>query len=192
MPEPVENLFNMYTHIIKGTAENIKIMGYPFYAENIESDEPYNRREREYTPILNGTEEVTKGKYVHRSFSFSSLISFPPGKPEIYDPIFQKMESDSVEVISRNMGGKFKANITIRKSFPYPNRMKVNVKVTEVPGKKSLIPGESVITVPSTKKIKSKTKVTDKTKTKGSDKKIKTDKNNSKHKKVGKKSKGSK
>ena len=67
------------------------------------------------------------------------------------------MESKPVEVISRYMGGKFKAIITIRKSFPYPNRMKVDVKVTEIPGKKSLIPGESVITVPSTKKIKHKT-----------------------------------
>ena len=180
----------MYGHIIAGTPETVKIMGYPFYTDDIQSDEPHNRRERKFTPLLNGTEEVTRGEYVRRSFSFSSLISFPPDKPEIYDTMFKKMESKPVEVISRYMGGKFKAIITIRKSFPYPNRMKVDVKITEVPGKKSLIPGESVITVPPTKKIKSKRNVNDKTKTEDSDKKTKTDKN--KRNKVGKKSKGGK
>ena len=187
MAEPLER--KMYSQIIEGTPETVNIMGYSFYTDDIEGEEPHNRRERIYTPILNGTEEVTRGEYVHRSFSFSSLISFPPGKPEIYDTMFRKMESKPVEVISHFMG-KFNAIIAIRKSFPYPNRMKVNVKVTEVPGKKSLIPGESAITVPPTKKIKSKTKVSDKTKTKDSDKKTKTDKN--KRNKVGKKSKGGK
>lgn len=184
----------MYGHIIAGTLETVKIMGYPFYTDDIQSDEPHNRRERKFTPLLNGTEEVTRGEYVRRSFSFSSLISFPPGKPEVYNNIFKKMESKPVEVISRYMGGKgkFNAIITIRKSFPYPNRMKVDVKITEVPGKKSLIPGESVITVPPTKKIKSKRNVNDKTKTEDSDKQNKTDKNNPKRNTIGKKSKGGK
>lgn len=180
----------MYSHIIGGTSENIKIMGYPFYAEDIESDEPYNRRERKFTPIMNGTEEVSKGEYVHRQYSFSSIISFPQGKPEVYDNIFKKMQSKPVEVISRNMGGKFNAIVTIRKSYPYPNRMKIDVKVSEVPGKKSLIPGESVITVPATKKVNSKTKVMAKNKT-NSKSNVKTTKDNSKRNKVVKKSKGS-
>lgn len=187
MPEPSKK--KMYSHIIEGISENIKIMGYPFYTDDIESDNPHNRRERKFTPIMNGTEEVTKGEYVHRSFSFSSLISFPPGKPEIYDSIFKKMESKPVEVISRYMGGKFNAIVTIRKSYPYPNRMKVDVKVTEVPDKKSLIPGESVITVPATKKVSSKTKVTAKSKT-NSKSDVKTAKKSSKRNKVGKKFKG--
>lgn len=190
MAEPSKK--KMYRHIIDGTSETVKIMGYSFYTDDIESDEPHNRRERTFTPLLNGTEEVTRGEYVHRSFSFSSLISFPPDKPEIYDPLFKKMESKPVEVISRYMGGKFNAIVTLRKSFPYPNRIKVDVKITEVPGKKSLIPGESVITVPPTKKIKSKTNVNDKTKTEDSDKQNKTDKNNPKRNTIGKKSKGGK
>lgn len=176
----------MYDHIVNGTSENIKIMGYPFYAENIEAHEPDNRRERKWTPIMNGTEEVTKGEYVHREYSFSSLASYPPGKPEAHDKIFKKMVSKPVEVISRSMGGKFNAIIKMRRSYPYPNRMKLDVTVTEVPSKKSNIPGESSLVVPKTKKINNKTNVT----TKNTSKTGTKGKSNTKRNIAPKKSKG--
>lgn len=179
----------MYNHVVEGTSENIKIMGYPFYAEDIEANEPYNRRERNWTPIFNGTEEVTKGEYVHREFSFSSIVSVPPGQPDVHDEIFRKMESKPVEVISPSMGGKFNAIITMRRSFPYPNRMKLNVNVKEVPDKKSLIPGESSLVVPSTKKIKQKNQINVNTKDSTNKNKNKS-KSNSKGKTVPKKTKG--
>lgn len=144
----------MYNDMRKGVSESIKIMGYPFYAENITANEPYNRREREFTSILGGTERVTRGKYIHREFSFSTTIYFPTGRPNAYDKIFKKMVSKPVEVISKYMGGKFNAIIKLEPSFPEnsPNHMDLNVTVTEVPEVKSRIPGER-FTVPKPKKI---------------------------------------
>ena len=45
----------MYDDILTGVSENIEIMGYPFYAENIQGEEPFNRREIIQKPLLNGT-----------------------------------------------------------------------------------------------------------------------------------------
>lgn len=149
----------MYEDIVTGVSETVKIMGVPFYAENINADEPVNRREREFTSILGGTERITQGKYVHREFSFTTTIFFPTGRPDVYDNIFMEMMSKTVEVISPYMGGKFQALIQINKTFPEnsPNHMELDVTVTEVPDKKSRIPGES-FTVPRAKKITSKVK----------------------------------
>lgn len=174
----------MYSHIIEGISENIKIMEMPFYAENIESDEPYNRRERDFTPIIGGTERVTKGKYVHRSFNFTTSVYYPEGRPDVYDNIFKEMMSKPVPVISPYMGN-FNALVTIRRSFPKasPNRMDLDMKLVEVPDVMSRIPGESFM-VPAVKKVKSKTKTSDKNKktdSKKSDSKSKT-KNKSKSK----------
>lgn len=147
----------MYDHIIKEPSENIKIMGFPFFAENIESDEPYNRREHNFDPILGGTEFVTPGKYVHRAYSFSTTVFVPEDRPDSYDAIFEEMLSKPVEVISKYMGGKFKALIKMRKNNPEstPTRMKLDITVTEVPELNSNIPGESKFVVPSVKKITS-------------------------------------
>ena len=145
----------MYSDIVEGVSENIKIMGWPFYAENISADEPYNRREYNFNSILNGTEVVTPGQYVHREYSFSTTIYFPTGRPDVYDKIFEEMMSKPVEVISPYMGGKFNAIITIRKTNPEtsPNHMDLDVTVIEVPELNSNIPGESNFIVPSVKKI---------------------------------------
>lgn len=175
----------MYDDIHTGVSESIKIMGIPFYAENITPSEQYNRREREFTQILGGTERVSQGKYIHREFSFTTTIFFPTGRPDAYDNTFRKMVSKPVEVVSPYMGGTFKALIQITPSFPEnsPNHMDLDVTVTEVPDKKSRIPGES-FSVPKTKKITAKVKATKKTKSKK-----KTTKTKSKKKAVAKKNK---
>ena len=153
-------IMGMYEDIREGVSESIEIMGHPFYAENITPTEPYNRREQEVTSILGGTERVVDGAYVHREFSFTTTVWFPTGKPNAYDDIFRKMVSKPVTVISKYMGGTFKAMVKLSPSFPEnsPNHMDLDVTITEVPGKKSLIPGEKFI-VPNVKKVKTKTKV---------------------------------
>ena len=180
----------MYDDIVSGVSETVKIMGIPFYAENINADEPVNRREREFTSILGGTERVSQGKYIHREFSFTTTIFFPTGRPDAYDKTFKEIMSKPVEIRSPYMGGKFNALVTISKSFPEnsPNHMDLDVNITEIPGKKSLIPGEK-FTVPKSKKISTKTVVKVSKKTNGSKKSGKT---NSKNKSVKKKNKSSK
>ena len=51
----------MYDDIVTGVSENIKIGGYPFYAENIDSQEPFNRRDYEFDPLLGGTLVCRRG-----------------------------------------------------------------------------------------------------------------------------------
>ena len=180
----------MYDDIVSGVSETVKIMGIPFYAENINGDEPVNRRERKFTSILGGTERVSQGKYIHREFSFSTTVFFPTGRPDAYDKTFKEIMSKPVEVISPYMGGKFNASVIINKSFPEnsPNHMDLDINITEIPNKKSLIPGES-FTVPKTRKISTKTKVKTTKKTKTSKK---SSKSKSKTKSVKKKNKSSK
>lgn len=184
-------VMGMYDDIHTSVSESVTIMGVPFYAENIQGDEPFNRREREFTSILGGTERVNKGKYVHREFSFTTTIFFPTGRPNAYDTTFKKMMSGPVEVISPYMGDKpFKALIDISKSFPEnsPNHMELDITVTEVPDKKSQIPGET-FKVPPTKKITTTPKV--KTYTKSSSK-TKSSKKKTKKKSTTKQNKNSK
>lgn len=172
----------MYDDIVEGVSESIKIMNQPFYAENIQATEGSNRRERNFNPILGGTEEVTKGRYVHREYTFNTTVYFPTGEPHAYDKLFDEMQSKPVEVISKYMGGKFQAAVVIQKSYPEtsPNHMDLDVTVTEIPGRKSRIPGESFV-VPETKIITTKSSKTTKTsskKTKSSSKKTSKTKRN--------------
>lgn len=179
----------MYDDITNGVSESILIMNIPFYAENIRPKEPYNRREREFTPVLGGTEIVTQGKYIHREWTFNTTIFFPTGQPDTYDDQFKEMISKPVEVISKYMGGKFNALIQLSPEFPEysPNHMELEVTVTEIPSKKSRIPGES-FTVPKTKKVSTNSKVTTTKKTTNSKK---SSKSKSKRNQVAKKKKGS-
>ena len=145
-------MVGMYDDITENISENIEIDGYPFYAENITSNEPYNRRETNRTSIMNGTEYVTRGKYIVRDYSFETTIYFPDNRPDIHDQIFREMLSKPCEVISPYMGGKFMAEIIIQKDAEEssPNHLKLNIQVIEIPGKDSLIPGDT-FTIPEDK-----------------------------------------
>ena len=150
----------MYRDIKKGVSETVKIMGHPFYTEDINGDTPHNYRERNFTPILGGTEKVTQGKYVHREFSFTTTVYFPTGRPDAHDKIFKEIMSKPVTVVSPYMGGKFKALVTIQKNFPENsvNLMDLDVKIVEIPGQESNIPGEKSFKVPEVYKVPVKTK----------------------------------
>lgn len=152
----------MYDDIVEGVSENIQIMGWPFYAENITADEPYNRRDYKFNNIIGGTEIVTPGKYVHREFSFTTTIYFPTGRPDAYDKTFVEMMSRPVEVISKYMGGKFNALVTIRKTNleSSVNHMDLDVSIVEVPERNSKIPGEE-FTVPAKREVEGAKETTD-------------------------------
>lgn len=143
----------MYDDIVSGVSENIEINGHPFYAENIDGNEPYNRREYVFKSLLNGTMSVKSGKYVNREFSFKTTVYHV--RPDEHDKIIREIMSKPVEVISKEMGGKFNAIVVFSKNIPdgSPNHTEYDVTVTEVPDKNSNIPGEVKLVVPDVKKI---------------------------------------
>ena len=145
----------MYDDVIEGVSENIEIMGYPFYAENIDSDEAFNRRELVRKNILNGTQSVKRGKYIPRKYTFSTVLYHPSGRPDAHDKILEEIMSKPVEVISPYMGGLFLAEVIFAKNIPdsSPNHLNLDVTVTEIPDKESRIPGEASLVVPEIKKV---------------------------------------
>ena len=165
----------MYDDIVTGVSENIEINGYPFYAENISGDEPFNRREYTFDPILNGTLSAKRGKYIQRKFSFQTTLYHGDGRYDAHDKILEEINSKPVEVISPAMGGKFKAIVIFSKSIQEgsPYHTEYDVDVTEVPEKTSRIPGENTLVVPDIKKVsisKSSSKINSKTQSKTNDK----------------------
>lgn len=160
----------MYDDIVNGVSENIQIKGYPFYAENISSDEPFNRRELNRTSIQGGTEHVSYGKYIPRTFNFTTTVYHPKNKPNVHDKILKQIVTQPAEIISRYMGS-FKAEVQMQKNIEEtsPNHFTLDVTITEIPGKKSNIKGES-FKVPSPKKIKINKKSDKKSKTKSANK----------------------
>lgn len=135
----------MYRDINETVNENVEIDGYPFYAENITATEAYNRRETNRTSILNGTEHVSRGKYVVRDYSFTTTVFVPDNRPDVHDDIFREMMSKPCEVISPYMGGKFMAEVIIQKDIEEasPNHIKLDIQVIEIPDTESLIPGDA-------------------------------------------------
>lgn len=144
----------MYDDIVTGVSENIEIGGYPFFAENIDGDEPFNRRDYTFKPILNGTLSSKRGKYIQRKFSFKTTLYHPSGRPDEHDKILAELCSKPVEIISSAMGGTFKGVVTFNKSIDEGSRYhtEYDVDIVEVPEKKTNIPGENQLVVPAIKK----------------------------------------
>lgn len=146
----------MYDDIVTGVSENIEIDGYPFYAENIRGEEPFNRREYTFKPILNGTLSPKRGKYIQRKFSFKTTVYHADGRPDSFDDILSEICSKPVEIISSAMSKKpFKGVVTFTRSIEEGSRYhtEYDVDIIEVPEKKSNIPGENQLVVPNLKKI---------------------------------------
>lgn len=134
----------MYDDAFTKAEAPVEIDGYPFYAEEITSNEPYNRRETNRQSILGGTEFVTRGKYIVRDFSFSTHIHIPEGRPDRFDDVFREMVRKPCEVISPYMGGKFNAEVIIEVNAEEssPEDLKLDIQVIEIPDVISNIPGE--------------------------------------------------
>lgn len=145
----------MYDDIVDGVSENIEIMGHPFYAENIQGEEPFNRREIIQKPLLNGTMVTKRGRYVQRKFSFKTTLFHGDGRVDAHDKILSEINSKPVEVISQSMGGKFNAMVTFTKDIPdgSPYHTNYDVDIIEIPDTTSNVPGENRLVVPAIKKI---------------------------------------
>ena len=181
---------------------NIEIMGFPFYAEKVSVTEAFRRRELNYNAVVGGTQKVTKGQYVGLEFKVTTHVKIDPDRPDEHNSIFQEMMSKPVDVVSPELGGKFKANVVIVPDHAKLNSLELSITIKEIPGSKSLIPGESWV-VPKTKKIDLKkkdkkdtdkntdkdTKKDSKSKSKTNSKSKSTTKNKSKKNEVTKKSK---
>lgn len=124
---------------------NIEIEGFPFFAESVDGDEFYNRREYSRLNIIGGTQFVNKGAYVPRSFSFTTHVRVEPNNPDVYNDIFREMMSKPCNVISPELGGMFDAVVVIKPKHSSPKYLDLNVKITEIPTEKSNIFGENIV-----------------------------------------------
>ena len=166
---------------------NLEIMGYPFYAEEVTPNEAFRRRDYNFNNIVGGTQKVTKGAFVGLDFTIVTHVAVPPNNPKVHNKIFKQMMSKPVKVVSPEIGGSFKAIVTIKPEHDTPKSLKLTINIKEVPNKKSGIPGEK-FTVPAARKIKVK-----KIKAKASKGKASSDKSKKgKKKSAAKKNKGKK
>lgn len=146
-------MVGMYDDIVPGISENITINGISFFAENISADEPFNRRKLNRTSIQGGTEHISKGQYVPRSFNFSTTIYHPEGRPDVHDNILEEITTKPAEIMSPYMGN-FTAEVTFQKNFEEgsPNHYSLDVTILEI-ATTSNIPGEESFTVPPPKVV---------------------------------------
>lgn len=147
VPEPVDILYNMYK---SSEGYNIEINGFPFFAESIDSDEFYNRRDLVVNTVIGGTQKVMRGPYIARTFSFVTHVQIDPEHPDVYNEIFREMMAGTCEVISPELGGFFKANVIIKPLHKKPRSLELSISITEIPDTESNIPGD-VFIVPEDK-----------------------------------------
>ena len=160
----------MYDSKVNKDYYNVSIEGYDMIAETITANESYNRRETGRKNIIGGTQAVIRTNYIHRDYSFTTHLLIDPLYPDVYDDIFKEWMSKPVEVISKHMGGKFNAEVIVKKlnDKVSPNYLSIEIQVLEIPDVESLIPNDkfkspankkSKVTVKSTKgKNKNKNK----------------------------------
>lgn len=169
---------NMYSDAIDSKLFNVSIEGFPLIAEELSPNESFNRRETARHNIIGGTQSVVRTTYVPRDFSFVAHVRVDPLYPDVYDDTFELWQSKPVEVVSKEMGGKFNAECIIKKIHGTPAYLKLEIQLKEIPDAVSLIPND-IVKVPTDKITKTSTK---KNKPKTSSKKT-TKKSNTKTKK---------
>ena len=145
----------MYSEQIDSNHFNISIDGLQLIGEDISPNESFNRRETSRKNIIGGTQSVIRTNYIHRDFSFTSHLRVDPLYPDIYDTTFQLWQSKAVEVISKELGGKFNAECIVKKKHETPSYLTIEVQLIEIPSETSLIP-DDVVKVPTDKITKTK------------------------------------
>lgn len=181
----------MYRKDIDSNLFNVSIDGYDLIAEDFSPSESFNRRDTSRHNIIGGTQTVMRTTYIPRDISFVAHVLIDPLFPDVYDDILKVWMSKPVEVISKELGGKFKAECIVKKTHEKPNYLKLDIQLIEIPGK-SLIPNDEFkvpsakITVKSEKNDKNKNKNKDKDKNKGKNTRKTTNKGNNKNTKKGK------
>lgn len=136
----------------------VEIDGFLFFPESVKADESYARREYKRTKIMSGGEFVTRGQFMPREFSFTTVLDIDPNQPFMYDKIFEIMENKPCEVVSPYMGDNFKAEIQIDKTHPKssPSNLKLDIKVKEIVTPKTTVVGDAVLEYPSTTTLSDK------------------------------------
>ena len=148
---------NGYDDTIDTNDYNITIDGYQMIMEECTPNESYNRRETIRHNILGGTQSVMRGNYLPRDYTFTTHLLIDPEHPEVYDSTFKTWQSKPVTVSSGFMGGKFDAEIIIKRSpCNSPNYLLIEVQVIEIPTGTSLIPNDEFI-IPGDKVVPIKT-----------------------------------
>ena len=142
----VESVKTLKSNMYRSTeGYNIEINGFPFFTETIEGDDFFNRREYNKLNIIGGTQIVTKGAYVPRSFTFTTHVRVEPNNPDVYNKIFQEMMSEPCNIISPELGGMFDGIVVVSPKHSSPSFLEVKIKITEVPKIESNIIGEEIV-----------------------------------------------
>lgn len=111
---------------------SIEIDGFPFYGEEVKPTEKYQRREFLRTSIMNGSEFLSRGAFVPREFTFVSNLDINPQKVDEYDSVFAAMNNNICNVISKEFGGSFNAEVHITPTHDTPANLHLDVKIKEV------------------------------------------------------------
>lgn len=134
-----------YDKNIKSNYFNLSIDGLDVIAENITHTETFNRRETIRKNIIGGTQHVIRGNYIPRNFTVITHFMIDPDYPDIYDETFREWQSKPVEIISRELGGKFNAEIIIKRHHDdSPNFLRLEINIVEIPDTKSNIPNDAM------------------------------------------------
>ena len=141
----------MYGSNVDKNDYNISLDGYQMIMETVSANETFNRRETIRHNILGGTMSVMRGNYLARDYNFTTHLLIDPNHPDVYDNILREWQSKPVEVISKYMGGKFNAEVIIKRNIDgYPNYIGLDIQVIEIPTKSSTIPNDE-FTIPEDK-----------------------------------------
>ncbi len=179
-----------YDNKINSKFFNVTIDGFPLIGYDHSPSESYNRRETSRKNIIGGTQDVMRTSYVPVDITFKAKFRIDPLYPDVYDSTFRLWMSKSVEVESREFGGKFKAECIVKRTHETPSYLTLEIQLIEIPDT-SRIPGDDYIV--ATDQI-TKTVITSKGKTsrKNSRKNSKKTSKKSKNKKNKKNKKGGK
>ena len=140
---------SMYSSKVDANFFNISIDGLDMIAEEVTSSEAYNRRETVRKNIIGGTQYVIRAGYIPRHSTIVTHFLIDPDYPDVYDDIFREWQSKPVEVISRYLGGKYNAEITVKRDFrDSPNYLRVELDIIEIPTSESNIPND-VLKIPA-------------------------------------------
>lgn len=136
----------------------VEIDGFLFFPEEIKGDESYARREFKRTKIMSGGEFITRGQYIPKEFSFTTVLDIDPNEPYAYDKVFQIMENKPCEVVCPYMGDIFKAEIQIDKTHPKasPSNLKLDVKIKEIVSPNTTVVGDALLQYPSSTTLSDK------------------------------------
>lgn len=130
------------------TDVNMEIDGYKIFAEDVTSEESFNRRETNRQKIMGGTEFVSRTNYIPRYYEFTTHLFCPKDRPDAYDSLFRDWSSRPVQIVSPDLGGYFWAELHVQRHRVSPMMLEVNFTATEIPDTKTNIPGDS-FTMPS-------------------------------------------